>query len=326
MTRFSSGLAPRLEAFLELKRAMGRRYQAAEMELRRFDRHVAGLGQPVEAVTRDIVHAWLGAKPHVSPVTQQSRAGILRQFCIYLYRLDSRTYVPDRALFPARLPIFKAHIYSEEELRALLRAVPIVVSARFALGRETIHKMVLTLYGTGFRAGEVCRLRIGNVDLAMRTLFVHQTKFFKSRIAPLSESLAGELRSYLEARAAHLPAGTDAPFFVGRCGGAISPGRLSHIFHKLVAVAGIATRPGRRKPRLHDLRHTFAVHRVLRWYREGADVQAKLPLLATYMGHSSPLSTHLYLTASAELLHEAARRFERACGSLVVAPKEIIHA
>jgi integrase len=323
MTRFASPFAQRLQDFIELKRALGRHYRGAEAELLRFDRYVVGLPDPPQIMTRELVHSWLTARPNVGPVTQEKRAGTLRQFCLYLVRLDPRTYVPDRALFPARRPVFKAHIYSEEELRALLRAVPEVVSDRFALGRETIHTALLTLYATGLRAGEVGRLRVGDVDLEARTLFIRDTKFFKSRLVPFSESLAGTLGTYFEARGT--PTDPKAPFFVNRSRRPLSPRKLSATFHQLVGVTGIAARPGRRGPRLHDLRHTFAVHRVLAWYRAGADVTAKLPLLSTYMGHGNVLSTHVYLTATAELMREASRRFERAYGSLVVAQEEICH-
>jgi integrase/recombinase XerD len=326
MMPFTSPLGPHMEGFLELKRALGRRYETVEVELRCFDRYVTGLDEPPEFMTRDLVHGWLGTKPHVRPTTQKKRAAVLRQFCLYLARFDRHTYVPDRALFPARGPIYKAHIYSEEQLRALLRAALTVVPDRYAFRRETVHTMLLTLYATGLRAGEACRLRVGDVDLAARTLFVCKTKFFKSRLVPFSEGLAEKLRSYLEARtAAAPPAGVEAPFFVNRCRRAVVAPVLSAVFHELVAAVGIPRRVGVRGPCLHELRHSFAVHRVLRWYREGADVQAKLPLLATYMGHGSVLATHVYLTATAELLQEASQRFERAYGSLVVGPEEIIH-
>jgi integrase len=193
------------------------------------------------------------------------------------------------------------------------------VSARFALQRETLRTIVLLLYSTGLRAGEVSRLCIGDVDLAARTLFVRETKFFKSRLVPISESLAVELATYLEKRGALAATSPRAPFFISRCRRSIPPRNLSFVFHELVKSAGIAARPGGHGPRLHDLRHTFAVRRVLGWYRAGADVTVKLPLLATYLGHGNVLSTHVYLTATAELLREASGRFERAYGSLVVA-------
>jgi integrase/recombinase XerD len=325
MMPFTSPLGPQIEKFIELKRAMGRRYQSAEVELRRFDCFATHFDEPLEFMTRELVHGWLGAAPHLHPATQRKRAGLLRQLCVYLARFDQRTYVPERVLFPTKGPAYKAHVFSEEQLRALLRAVPTVVPDRIALRRETVHTMLLTLYSTGLRAGEACRLCVGDVDLTAHTLSVSKTKFFKSRLVPFSESLGDKLRAYLAARAARAPADTRAPFFVNRSGKAISPGQLSATFRKLVAAVGIPRRPKVRGPCLHAVRHSFAVHRVLRWYREGADVQAKLPLLATYMGHGSVLATHVYLTATAELLREASGRFERAYGSLVAAPQECIH-
>jgi len=231
--------------------------------------------------------------------------------------------VPGRALFPARIPVFRARIYSDEELRGLLRAVPEVVPDRPALHRETIRTALLALYATGLRAGELARLGVGDVDLAARTFLVRDTKFFKSRLVPFSTSLADRLAAYFAARGA--PAHPRVPFFVDRGGRPLSPHKIWLVFRRLAQAAAIGARPGGRGPRVHDLRHTFAVRRVLAWYREGADVTAKLPLLATYMGHASVLSTHVYLTATAELLREASGRFERAYGSLLVAQEEIPH-
>jgi integrase/recombinase XerD len=201
MTRFLSPFAARMQAFLDLKRALGRRYSSAESGLLLFDRYVAGLPDPPQGMTRGLVHGWLAFKPHILPNTQRGRVSLLRQFCLYLVRLDPRTYVPGRALFPARIPVFKARIYSDEEVRGLLRAVPEVVPD-LALQRETIRTALLTLYATGLRAGELARLRVADVDLAARTFLVRDTKFFKSRLVPFSTSLADRLAAYFAARGA----------------------------------------------------------------------------------------------------------------------------
>ena len=156
------------------------------------------------------------------------------------------------------------------------------------------------LYASGLRIGEALGLAIRDVDLDAGTLFIAETKFFKSRWVPVSTSLAAELRTYLAARTAAVGAASpDDPFFISSRGTRYSYSRIWRLFRRLVRDAGIdaaATRSGR--VRLHDLRHTFAMHCVLRWYREGSDVGAKLPLLATYLGHASVLATHVYLTAT----------------------------
>jgi integrase len=162
-----------------------------------------------------------------------------------------------------------------------------------------------------------------DVDLDGCTLFVAETKFFKSRWVPFSGSLAEQLRRYLAARMnAVAIAGPDDPFFINSLGKRCNYTRIARVFRLLVRQAGIDATPRRGRVRQHDLRHTFATHRLLRWYHEGADLQAKLPMLATYLGHGSILATHVYLNATAELLQEASQRFERVYGSLVDVPPE----
>lgn len=318
--RFISVLAPRLETFVALKRAMGRRYESTEIELRRFDRFVAACSQPPKIVTRELVHEWLSSKSGFHPQTQNKRAVTIRQFCLYMVRLEPSTYVPSRALFPLTMPVFKPHIYTEAEFRELLRAALELPPHRSPLRPKTIYTLLLVLYATGMRIGETVRLRICDVDLDANTIRIGNTKFFKSRWVPFPEELGDKLRAYLEARRRVGAVSSDSPFFINRRRRPLSTGRVSAIFHGLVTAAGIPLVPGTRRPRLHDVRHTFAVTRVLQWYREGTDVQAKLPLLATYLGHGNVLSTQVYLTATAELLHEASQRFEHAYGAILAVP------
>lgn len=325
MNGWSSPLGPSIESFLALKRAMGRRYEATEKRLRVFDRYVAGLERPPEAVTRELVHGWLTERPSQGPRTQLGRVSVLRQLCIYLARTDPRTYVPDRSLLPITLPVLRPHIFSEDEVRTLVRVARSWSPHGWKPRPLVLSTMVLVLYGTGLRRGEICRLRFADLDLDARTFFVHKTKFNKSRLVPFSADLAQQIHGYLDVRRQQSPTDRHAPLFITRRRQAYGPSKLSGTFHELVKAAGIVSAPGRRAPCLHGMRHTYAVHRLLRWYREGADLEAMLPVLATYMGHVNPLSTMVYLNATAELLREASRRFERAYGSLVVAPEEIAH-
>lgn len=324
--RFVSPLGPHLVAYLQLMRAVGRRYEQVEAILRNLDRFVAHEPDGEVLLTRELLSRWLASTPQLAPATLHGHASAARGFCRYLARVEPRTEIPDRSLAPARLPQVRPHVFSPAELRALLAAAGRLPSPRWPLEPSTIRTLFLVLYATGLRIGEALRLSIRDVDLNLDgdALFIAETKFFKSRWVPFSTSLAPELRTYLAARTA--VAGTarpDDPFFISSRGARYTYARIWRVFQQLVRDAGIdaaATRRGR--VRLHDLRHTFAMHCLLRWYWEEADVTAKLPLLATYLGHGSILATHVYLTATPELLHAASQRFERVYGSLVLAPEQ----
>jgi integrase/recombinase XerD len=169
------------------------------------------------------------------------------------------------------------------------------------------------LYGAGLRPGEVLRLRCCDVDMSDRILAIWDTKFFKSRLVPIGTDLSNALKTYWGVRRSlPLPDETRSAFFCTRTGHRISLATLESSFVRLREHTGIR-RPScdRWQPRLHDMRHAFAVHRIIGWYREGADVQACLPLLATYLGHINLSGTQTYLTMTHELLGEASLRFER---------------
>ena len=165
--------------------------------------------------------------------------------------------------------------------------------------------------------GEACRLRVRDLSLPEATLFIDQTKFYKSRYVPFGPQLGSRLQQFLDLRRSRQPSlGEDDPLFVALGPDHVDQSGLNNTFRAVVDGLGIRGLPGQKAPRLHDLRHTFAVHRLLRWYREGADVQSKLPALSTFMGHIDPTSTQVYLTITAALLQEANARFHRSFGHL----------
>jgi len=313
---FQSPLAEHLEQFLALKHAMGRKYRKVKEELLRFDRFVAGRSTPCATLSRELVEEWLLAGRNLHPRTRKKRVSLVRQFALYLIRIDPATYVPDRTFWPARVPKFKAHIYSEEEYRALLKAALELPSLRSPLRPRALFTLLLVLYSTGIRVGEATRLKLGDLDLEAQTLLITETKFFKSRVVPFSDELADQLETYLETRRRFAASSPESPLFVNNRRRAFAVQTIANLFKRLLAAAGIPRTPAT-GPRVHDIRHSFACTRVLRWYREGADVTAKLPLLATYMGHVSVLSTEIYLRSTPEILGEASSRFEAACGALV---------
>jgi integrase/recombinase XerD len=177
---------------------------------------------------------------------------------------------------------------------------------------HTLRLLLLVFYGTGLRAGEALRLRLCDVDVRDRILTIWDTKFFKSRLVPIGINLCTALSRYgTERTRPPLADGERSIFFATRTGQAIALGRLEHAFTRLLRQTRVGEGYAGHRPRLHDLRATFAVHRLIAWYRAGADVQAHLPLLSTYLGHLHVSATSTYLTMTAELLGEASQRFER---------------
>ena len=314
--RFVSPLALDLEAFIDLKRAMGRRYETPAEDLQRFDRFVAGFSGPRTGVTSELVNAWTKTMGHVKLRTRKKRFRLIRQFCLYLARLDPKAYVPEPGLVNGRILQFTPHIYTVNEFRGLLKAALTLPARRASMRPRAVYTALLILYGTGLRIGEALRLRLRDVDLKGGTLLIRDTKFFKSRVVPISGSLSEAIREYLTDRL-KATASPEAFLFLNDRSGRYSTDKFAEIFHGLLVTAGVTWPSGQCRPRVHDIRHTFAANCVLRWYHEGADLQAKLPLLATYLGHVSVLSTQEYLKATPELLREASVRFERTYGTLV---------
>lgn len=305
-------LSEAVESYLTLKRSLGAVFSADARILHSFGRALGNV--PIGSISCQACHAFCRG---TGPPTRfwERKYHTLRGFFSYLL---ARGHFPASPLPEAgphlRVPrSFQAYIYSQDELRQLVEATSIVETARSPQQPVTFRTLLLVLYGAGLRPGEALRLRCCDVDLADQILAIWDTKFFKSRLVPIGADLCKALDIYRAVRQRlPLPGEARSAFFCTRAGHAISLATLEGVFVRLRKHAGIR-RPAtdRWQPRLHDLRHAFAVHRVIAWYREGADVQACLPLLATYLGHINLSATQTYLTMTPELLSHASRRFER---------------
>ena len=213
---------------------------------------------------------------------------------------------------PVRAP---PYIYSRDELVRLFDPATVEASRRRAvqLDAVTFRTLLLLLYGAGLRFGEATRLTLADVDLANAVLTIRATKFYKSRLVPVGPQLAALLGSHVTLRQrAGLVEGQDALLLANRDGTQLASSTVLAAFDTLRRLA-VVHRPaaGRTIPRLHDLRHSFAVHRLTSWYRQGADVQRLLPVLSTYLGHADLEGTKIYLSMTPELLEEASLRFAR---------------
>jgi site-specific recombinase XerD len=206
---------------------------------------------------------------------------------------------------------FVPYIYSHEELKRLLDAVPAACAGRVPIEEEVLRTLLLSLYGAGLRIGEALALTLEEVDLRQACLYIRETKFFKSRLVPMGKDLTGVLTGYVIRRHERQSASASSPLFCFRDGSSLSQSSARNAFRRLRSYAGVRREGGaRRQPRLHDLRHTAAVHRLIAWYRAGTDLQELLPKLAIYLGHKDLSSTQRYLTMTPELLRQASLRFE----------------
>jgi len=299
-----------IEGYLTLKRSLGAVFGADARILRSFGRAVGDM--PLDGIDRDACHVFCRG---TGPATRfwERKHYTLRGFFAYLVARGHLVASPLPEVGPRIPRSFQPYVYSHEELRRLLDATSGLNTKRSPLQTLTIRTIVLLLYGAGLRPGEALRLRCCDVDVAARILAIWDTKFFKSRLVPVGADLCKALDIYRQSRQRlPLPAESLSAFFCTSRGLTISLATLERIWVRLREHAGIR-RPSsdRWQPRLHDLRGTFAVHRLVSWYRQGVDVQKYLLFLATYLGHINLSGTQTYLSMTPELLGEAAQRFER---------------
>lgn len=302
-------LASAVEIYVVLKQSLGAVFSVDARILRAFVRGVGDVS--VNAITPEVCTAFCrGQGPPTRFWSRKHEA--LRGLFRYLVGRGHVSHSPLPEPGPRIQSTFQRYIYSREDLHQLLDAAARPVGPRVLIQPHTLRLLLLVLYSTGLRAGEALRLRYCDVDLRDRILTIWNTKFFKSRLVPIGVPLCTALTRYWTERAGPPFADADRSiFFATRTGQAVSLGRLEDALTRLLRQTSVGQgHPGHR-PRLHDLRATFAVHRLIAWYREGADVQARLPLLSTYLGHVNVSATSIYLTMTADLLVEASQRFER---------------
>jgi integrase len=240
------------------------------------------------------------------------RLMVVRIFARHMKTLDPATEVPPEDVLPQRKYRIAPYLYSPAEINALIEAAGGLTPP---LRAATWQTLIGLLAVTGMRTGEACRLDRDQVDLDAESLVIEDSKFGKSRRLFLYPSTVDALRDYEHRRDMRCRTPATASFFVSTTRGTrLGPSNVHHTFAKLVDAAGIATPAGRRRARMHDLRHSFTVATLLDFYRDGGDVQARLPILSTWLGHVDPKSTYWYLHGVPELLALAADRLEAVFG------------
>lgn len=300
-------LAQAVSDYVGYKQSLGMRFATEARALKSFSRALGDVD--LDRIEPEQVRAFLDG---TGPMTRfwHRKLDALRGF--YRFAL-ARRYTP-RSPLPTNVPrcpqAFVPYIYSEDEIKRLLAAA--ASRERCNLSSLTCRTLLLVLYGTGLRIGEALGLDLADVDLESALLRIRETKFYKTRIVPVGADLTRVLRDYLLERSKGAPIPADGPFLLTRQGKRPSRAGAEEAFKQLRRQAKVSRIDGSRyQPRLHDMRHTYAVTRLVRWYREGADVQRLLPQLATYLGHVHISGTQRYLTMTPELLRQASLRFER---------------
>lgn len=315
-----SPLAGVIRRYLALKQALGRRFTTERHILTSLDHFLAEKADHYRDLTGDAFFAWCGRQGKATPTVRRNRMRMVRNLCLYRRRFQPQCFVPDTAAFPLPHQPVRPYIFSEVEIAKLLDLCPQLPLGRFSPHRRELFRLVIILlFTTGLRRGELLKLTIGDYDRSEGTLLIRSSKFHKSRLLPLPRDVCREVDRYLDVCRRHrLPTTPETPIVWNRFrGGHIyTPQSLRFGLSYLLRLAKIMTDNGR-LPRTHDFRHAFAVNALLRWYRSGVDVQTKLPFLAAYMGHVSIVSTYYYLHFIGPLRSQASARFQRSYGALV---------
>lgn len=317
---FHSPLASHIEAFLVFKRALGCLFRVEERALRLLDRFLVERQVASSSeVTPEVVDAFLRSRPRPAPRSYNHLRGTVGRLFDWMVARELISHSPlrsaPRRVTHVRIPFLFDRL-SAERLFDVARRLPDMSMA--PLRGPTYFTIFALLYGLGLRVGEVAALRLDDVDPERRLLVIRQTKFSKSRLVPFGPRLASVLDAHLARRAEQAGRlSPEMPVFSFHAGRPVSSGTISQTFHHLVPRLGLDIPDGVAPPRVHDLRHSFAVGTLLRWYRSGVDPSAKLLHLSTFLGHVDPASTAVYLTVTRALLDEASRRFETWAGPAI---------
>jgi integrase len=296
-----------VDEYLAFRRGLGFALETPRWMLLDFARHADRIGHQ-GPVTIDLAVQWARSSRSSDPAQAVRRLSAVRQFARHRAAFDSATEIPPLGLL-GRVPRRKQpHIYSDEEVAALLRQASLLLP-RGGLRPRTYVALFSLLASTGLRLSEACHLAPGDVDLAAGVLTVREGKFRKSRLVPLHPTATQALTRYTAHRSACRH--RSGCFFRTDGAPALTPAAVEKTFSRLRHRLGWTPQGRARRPRIHDLRHTFAVRRLLRWYEDGADVDRKILALATYLGHAKPTDTYWYLSAVPELMSITSQRFER---------------
>ncbi len=317
--RFNGPWGKQISAFILFKRRLGAQYEFEERTLANLDRYLAEAGiSPGVEIPPALINQWVLNQVGNNEQTLHTKRRVVERFFDYVKSLgllkdnpaSGSSSIPRRTLRP--------YVFSKEEIREILQRAREMPDIPFFPHRGETYRMIFaTLYCLGLRISELCRLRLRDIDFGKGIILIRPSKFYKSRLLPVGPKYLAALKQFVERH--RIPwLGEEGPLFSSYHGKPMRQGSIGRVLHHLVYQMALKPDSGQRRPCLHSFRHAFAVHRLLRWYRQGENVQAKLPLLSAFLGHVDLGSTQVYLDMIPELLEEVHLRFESLCGSHLI--------
>jgi site-specific recombinase XerD len=316
---FQSPLAHAIKSFLAYKRALRRHYDTEEKALRLLDRYLVEQHITlISEISTDLLDDFLKSRPRTRPRSYNHLVGVVHRLFDWMVKREligvSPFHATPRRVTNSRVP-YLFDISSAKLLLEFAQGLP--DNSRAPLRGASYRMIFAILFGLGLRVGEVSRLRLKDLDFDRDLLVIRDTKFDKSRLVPFGPRMAETLQEYLVLREKCWGLGNpDTPVFSFTKGKPIHPGTISQTFHHLVPHLHLKVRQEESMPCVHDLRHSFAVGALLRWYRSGVNPTDRLLHLSAFLGHADPSSTAVYLTITSELLQEANKRFTSYAGSI----------
>lgn len=310
---FTSILADDIQTYLLHKRALQRKFKTEESVLRLLDRYLVERQISAQtAISSALIEDFLGSRPRKRSRSYNHLLGVTRGFFEWLVIQERLECSPVRARPKPTTEQLQPFLFDSLQAKRLLELASALPDRPKGPHRAQTYYLIFALmYALGLRVGEVSRLCYQDVDLSRQLLMIRKTKFAKDRLVPFGPRVGKCIADYLSKRETRVvKRQPETPLFTFNAGRPVNPCTISQTFHHLVMQAPFFPPPGVTPPRLHSLRHSFAVGTLLRWYRAGIDPGQRLIHLSTFLGHVDPISTAWYLTVTTELLDEANARFE----------------
>lgn len=314
--RFRSTLAVPIEGYIAEKRALGHKFKKGADLLKRFDSFVYSRGLQEADLTKPLVMEWAARKPHETASTQGGRISLLRGLASYMNRIGYAAYVYPKAMVTVDRYAYIPYIFSSDEMKAIFEVCDHYPYHDGTPNRHLFLPLLLRiLYGCGLRISEALHLALLDVDLNKGTLSILRAKFNKERILPMSDNLTERCREYVKtARVGNMG---NAFFFPSPFGGHYSESTVYKLFRNVIRQAKISHLGRGKGPRIHDLRHTFAVNCLKKWVLEGRDLNNALPYLSAYLGHEDMRGSQRYLRLTADLYPDLTSKIENTCAYVI---------